>query len=476
MAVRQYVGARYVPKFYDFNGSPEWRSGVAYENLTIVTRNSNSYTSKKVVPSNIGEPENNPEYWVSTGIYNEQVEAYRQLTVSLSERVDDLDEEISDVNERIATTEGNVNTLQSDINAINNDLNLLEEENRRFIFVADSYGMRVRPSYVDVIKSNMGLSDSACYDLSSSGAGFSIPGNKFINILTSASNSISNHDTITDIVVGGGFNDANYIRNGTVSPSNIVNDISDFATYCKANYHNARLWLHFDAYCNNILGADSSIGTGGSINKFIGVCERLYAASGRLGYRYMSNVKYTLHKTTLLDNTYFHPNEEGNIFLATNIMSYLLGGDCSVSNSEPFTINFNSEITVVTDLIAIQEVHDSLATLSLIGDPFGATSYGVFDTTHAFNSLNDFELGTLDSNSLLFCGSKQFSGSVPIIFYNESTTPMFEYLNATIYLKNGKLYIGSFPTLSNPTRIFIGSTTLSMPTMGADLGANYQDA
>lgn len=90
MATRQYIGARYVPKFYDFNGSPEWRSGVAYENLTIVTRNGNSYTSKKPVPSNIGEPENNPEYWVSTGIYNEQIETYRQLTLAVSDKVDDL--------------------------------------------------------------------------------------------------------------------------------------------------------------------------------------------------------------------------------------------------------------------------------------------------------------------------------------------------------------------------------------------------
>ena len=90
MATRQYIGARYVPKFYDYNGSPNWRPGVEYENLTIVTRNGNSYTSKKPVPSDIGEPENNPEYWVSTGLYNEQVEAYRQLTMALSSRLDDF--------------------------------------------------------------------------------------------------------------------------------------------------------------------------------------------------------------------------------------------------------------------------------------------------------------------------------------------------------------------------------------------------
>lgn len=463
MATRQYVGARYVPKFFDYNGSSEWVSGVPYEALTIVTRNGNSYTSKKPVPSNIGAPETNSEYWASTGVYNQQIETYR--------------EEVADVSNRMATAEGNVSALQSTVNTLNNELNLLEEENRRFIFIADSYGMRVRPSYIDIIKSNMGLSATACYDLASSGASFSRPNNKFIDILTAASGNIANHDTITDIVVGGGFNDANYLRNGTLTASTIVTDISAFANYCKANYPNARLWLHFDAYCNNVLANDSTIGTGGSINKFIGICERLYASSGRFGYRYMSNVKYTLHNTALLDNTYFHPNAEGNIYLATNIMSYLLGGDCSVANSSPMAINYNAELTLNSGaMIAVQEVHDSLATFSLVGNADGPTSYGVFDTTHKFNSLNDFEFGTLDSSKLLFCGSKQFSGSVPMILYNESATPSIECINASVYLKNGKIYIGAYPHMQNPTRVFIGSATLSMPTMGADLGANYGDA
>ena len=77
--MRQYIGARYVPKFFeDSNGSSEWASGVAYEPLTIVTYNSNSYTSKKTVPATIGAPNLNPEYWVSTGIYNAQIDEYRQ--------------------------------------------------------------------------------------------------------------------------------------------------------------------------------------------------------------------------------------------------------------------------------------------------------------------------------------------------------------------------------------------------------------
>lgn len=74
MATRQYIGARYVPKFYEnSNNTAEWQSGVIYEPLTIVTYNGNSYTSKKIVPASVGNPSSNPGYWVATGIYNEQL-------------------------------------------------------------------------------------------------------------------------------------------------------------------------------------------------------------------------------------------------------------------------------------------------------------------------------------------------------------------------------------------------------------------
>ena len=74
MSVRQYIGARYVPKFYENElGTPEWRPNVIYEPLTIVTYSGNSYTSKKEVPAMAGSPDLTPEYWAATGDYNAQV-------------------------------------------------------------------------------------------------------------------------------------------------------------------------------------------------------------------------------------------------------------------------------------------------------------------------------------------------------------------------------------------------------------------
>lgn len=93
MAYHQYIGARYVPKFYENSaGTAEWRSGVIYEPLTIVTWNGNSYTSKKMVPSVIGDPSLNPDYWVATGLFNQQV---------------------ADLSDRLITAESNIDVLNN---------------------------------------------------------------------------------------------------------------------------------------------------------------------------------------------------------------------------------------------------------------------------------------------------------------------------------------------------------------------------
>lgn len=114
MAVRQYIGARYVPKFFEgVGGSSDWVSGVPYEPLTIVTYLGASFTSKKAVPATVGAPNENPDFWVVTGNYNAQVEEYRQAVEEYHEEVEGVDgritnveEGLADVNERVTTLEG----------------------------------------------------------------------------------------------------------------------------------------------------------------------------------------------------------------------------------------------------------------------------------------------------------------------------------------------------------------------------------
>ena len=71
--VREYIGARYVPVFAN---PPEWNDTRGYEPLTIVLHKGNSFTSTQYVPTGIDI--GNTEYWLETGNWNAQIEAYRE--------------------------------------------------------------------------------------------------------------------------------------------------------------------------------------------------------------------------------------------------------------------------------------------------------------------------------------------------------------------------------------------------------------
>lgn len=67
--LRQYIGARYVPKI-----DGVWNAGKAYEPLTIVMypdEFGSSYTSKTSVPAGVDPTDS--DYWALTGTYNSQI-------------------------------------------------------------------------------------------------------------------------------------------------------------------------------------------------------------------------------------------------------------------------------------------------------------------------------------------------------------------------------------------------------------------
>lgn len=80
MAVRQYIGARYVPLFMG-----EWDNTQAYEPLSIVLHKGDSYTSRQAVP--VGIVITNTEYWALSSSYNAQIEQYRHTVESFDERI-----------------------------------------------------------------------------------------------------------------------------------------------------------------------------------------------------------------------------------------------------------------------------------------------------------------------------------------------------------------------------------------------------
>lgn len=103
LGVSEYIGARYVPKFYENSENPSsnhWESGVSYDALTVVSYNFASWTSKIPVPNTVGNPASNPTYWALTGNYNGQVQLYREEVETLKTTVETLKTEVAELKEK----------------------------------------------------------------------------------------------------------------------------------------------------------------------------------------------------------------------------------------------------------------------------------------------------------------------------------------------------------------------------------------
>lgn len=152
--VREYIGARYVPVFAN---PVEWSATRGYEPLTIVTYQGDSYTSTQYVPTGI--PIENETFWVKTGNYNAQVEAYRKEVERLSGNLDkevqariDGDTSLSGLITQVA---GKHNALATRFN------NLLTRYNYRYAKTVWLNGASGNPGDDDnvqiVVQNNLGV-------------------------------------------------------------------------------------------------------------------------------------------------------------------------------------------------------------------------------------------------------------------------------------------------------------------------------
>ena len=124
MATRQYIGARYVPKFYQnsVDGSAQWEPNVVYEPLMYVTlTNGHMYLSRKQVPATVGSPADNIDYWLDVANYNGYIS-------ELQAEIDDINNvKIPAVQESIAgkqdATDNNLATTDKTVVGAINEVN-----------------------------------------------------------------------------------------------------------------------------------------------------------------------------------------------------------------------------------------------------------------------------------------------------------------------------------------------------------------
>lgn len=124
MAMRQYIGARYVPAYFENSatGDSTWAANTIYEALTIVVWNNNEYTSKKPVPASVGNPADNPTYWIATSNITGQIAHLQDQFNDLSDEVENISDDVTDIQGDVSTINGKVSNLETSVSNLNTSL------------------------------------------------------------------------------------------------------------------------------------------------------------------------------------------------------------------------------------------------------------------------------------------------------------------------------------------------------------------
>ena len=326
--VRQYIGARYVPKLAD---PTKWDNTKTYEPLTIVLHEGNSYTSRQYVPTGIDI--NNNAYWALTGNYNAQIETYRQTAQNALKLAQTNETDITGIN-------ANLNALHA--NTVNDATKLYEliqynAKRTDIVIIGDSItaGLGLNKpdttAYPELLAQALNMTKHV---YAQSGAGFvaaalEAPYNTLNSLVTQAiTDPTLDKNNVGIVLLMGGINDS--YDQATQAARNATNDL----TLLNTNFPNAKIYL----------GICPTAGKSRQNNKTI--YSGIPAASTNIGALSSISLPY-VHKIDAwnllwhnpqMSTDGLHPNLNGHSFLASQILSaisgqYITTNDPTAANS-----------------------------------------------------------------------------------------------------------------------------------------------
>lgn len=369
MATRQYIGARYVPKFFENpNGSYEWIEGISYEPLTIVKFAGNTFTSRKPVPSNIGTPNINTEYWVNTG-----------------------------------TTTADVAAIQKEIDGINKTIFPI---NKKYVFVTDSYGnfKYNNKNYVQIMCECAGISSDRYTILTKGGLGFAPTEYRLLDYLQENENALD--QSYTDMYIFLGANDIPFAN----TSNDIRTRIKEVMEYLHTTY--PKMQVHLGFVSKNFKLQNYS--------KFFQTYKE-YQECTKYGCEYMINTECIMNMLSDFTDDLIHPTEEAVKYIGETLGQWVIYGEGNVFREKPITISpVTDGVTIVQQGIKLRQINQ-MYYIVCNEQVYGMTfDYSLTNTTNVKFTLSDFCLNTNNVTGLpiFMISRKKGVSSYPICYNN----------------------------------------------------------
>lgn len=192
---------------------------------------------------------------------------------------------------------------------------------KKYIFIGDSYGTGMNnvgtttTPWITHLVGYLGLATDDYYSSAVNGSGF-VNGTTFLQQLQSL--EIADKNEITDIVIGGGYNDYSKTEEA------IIEAISEFMTYAETEYPNATVRLGCIGWNQAYYPVCFNIG-----HTVLGAYKRI----SEFGGVYLNNVEYAMHNYENFVADGFHPDENGQIEIARAMSQAILSGSANVNHA-----------------------------------------------------------------------------------------------------------------------------------------------
>lgn len=316
--MRQYIGARYVPKFMG-----DYDATTAYEALSVVDNGmGTSYISK--IPTPAGTPLTDTTYWTQYG--------------SASGAIIHLQDQIDIIN-------------NTDLPAINSDISDLQTEvvksarkspsDRHVVILGDSYADTSPTDFAFIIR-NSGIFKTV--DLVVGGGwgftgkegapdGLTGPELEWLTHFTTFVNGKTADylADIDDVYIVGGFNDHYSSYNV------ILSHMSDFFDYAHTALPHAKFHLILCAWAGiGTVTTPNEVTTGAELRlKISTTVLSAYAQAANYGCEFMGHIIDTMHTYTEdFDSSLYHPSVSSEQKIATRVLNLMCDGSyCDVGTT-----------------------------------------------------------------------------------------------------------------------------------------------
>lgn len=424
---RQYIGARYVPKFMG-----AYSATTQYEALSVVDDGyGTSYISKKPTPPNT--PLTNAEYWAVYG-------ASSGAILDLQGRMTSAENDINVIKGSILSIGGQISDIDNEVEDVKELLN----DVGRMWYIGDSFvGYTV--NWCNQLDSMLGKTDSiVTYE---NGIGYNDPGADSNQKLYEKISAQPVHNDVDVVVVVAGCNDCGVSAAGDLGTyrtavRNAINQI-------KLKAPNARKYLF--AFNGTFVQPSSTLWADAS--QYIGdvytIIRDEVTRHGKCAF--LRSVAHQLQFTTLIYSDGVHPDPRGQQLIAQCINSYLAGSETTTKFRKavtPFIFEMCDMDNVIIQLPGNQDIDISPAINITTGT---INTLGIINAPYfpRYNGLVKFIVSriqcTKTDNSVV-----NLDGASTILFYPNGAIGLFEVIRDVPDVKSVRISLAGAPCVIDP--------------------------